>query len=80
MLGNGLNLTLVINSELEQNVNFLVGISDLRRHDPYPVHTKRRRYKFILRVGGTNRKHWSRKLAEKYREAKRIHRFREIQG
>ena len=36
MPGNGLNLTLVINSELEQNVNFFVGISDFRRHDPTP--------------------------------------------
>ena len=80
MLGNALNLALVINSEFEQNVIFLVGISDFRRHDPCPGVTQRLRYKFVLRFGGTNRKHWSRKLAEKYHEAKRIYRFREIQG
>ena len=41
---------------------------------------KRLRFKFVWRFGGTNREHWSRKIAEKYRETKRIHRFREIQG
>ena len=57
MAVSGRILATVVHFELEQNVNFLVGISDFRRHDPCPVDTKRLRYKFVLRFGGTNRKH-----------------------